>query len=254
MIKFFRNIRRKLINKSKLTSYLLYALGEIILVVIGILIALQINNWNEERKIRKEEQQLLKSISEEFQANLKILDQAKQMNDYIIARASGLGEYTGPKLENFDERKLSDLMVGAFKYEARFIPNQGTVNETINSGKLSVLSNDELRKAISAWQSALELVKNQEDYVVGRRDIAHAYFLNNGNFRRHLYLINEAIIKVSPSRFPNNDFKFLEDESFESNLYLFITASSNLNKNFYSILDEKIKFIITEADKGIKKK
>ncbi|MGB8705415.1 MAG: DUF6090 family protein [Gillisia sp.] len=252
MPRIFKNIRHRLAAESKVKNYMLYALGEIILVVIGILMALQINNWNEERKTIKEEQQLLVSISEEFKANLVILNQAKQMNDNIIARASGVGEYTGPHLDNFDEKKLSALMVGAFKYEARFIPNQGTINEIINSGKLSVLSNNDLRKAISAWQSALEMVKNQENYVVSRRDIAHAYFLNKGNFRRHLYLINEAIIKVTPSRFPNNDFQFLEDESFESNLYLFIVASANLNKNFYSVLDQKIKFIIEQANKGIK--
>ncbi len=252
MIKFFRNIRHKLVAQSRFRNYMLYALGEIILVVIGILIALQINNWNEERKIGKEEQQLLVSISEEFQANLEILNEAKSMNDSIVVRASSLGEYTGPHLQNFDEKKISASLVGAFKYEARYIPNQGTISEIINSGKLSILSNDELRKAISSWQSALEMVKNQEAYVVSRRDIAHAYFLNNGNFRRHLDIINDPLIDVTPSRFPNNDFKFLEDESFESNLYLFIVASTNLNKNFYSVLDEKIKFIIEQANKGIK--
>ena len=252
MLKIFRNIRHSLLDQNRLTGYLLYALGEIILVVIGILIALQINNWNEERKTRKEEQQLLVSISEEFQANLEILNEARQVNDSIISRASGLGKYTGPHIVNFNEKNISVALVGAFKYEARFIPTQGTINEIINSGKLSVLSNDELRKAISSWQSALERVKNQEDYVVSRRDIAHAYFLNNGNFRRHLSLIDDPLLKVKPSRFPDNDFKFLEDESFESNLYLFIVASANLDKVFYSVLDKKIKFIINKANKGIK--
>jgi len=47
MIKLFRNIRQKLVAEGKTTNYLKYAIGEIVLVVIGILIALQINNWNE---------------------------------------------------------------------------------------------------------------------------------------------------------------------------------------------------------------
>ena len=50
MLKFFRNIRKKLASENKVASYLRYAIGEIILVVIGILIALQVNNWNEQRK------------------------------------------------------------------------------------------------------------------------------------------------------------------------------------------------------------
>ena len=54
MIKLFRNIRQNLINEGKTTKYLKYAIGEIVLVVIGILIALQINNWNEEKKYKKQ--------------------------------------------------------------------------------------------------------------------------------------------------------------------------------------------------------
>lgn len=54
MIKFFRQIRQRLLAQSKFSKYLLYAIGEIVLVVIGILIALQINNWNESRKLQEE--------------------------------------------------------------------------------------------------------------------------------------------------------------------------------------------------------
>ena len=50
MIKFFKKIRQKLLSENQFSKYLIYAVGEIILVVIGILIALQINNWNEEDK------------------------------------------------------------------------------------------------------------------------------------------------------------------------------------------------------------
>ncbi|MBT8306228.1 MAG: hypothetical protein KJN85_04770, partial [Maribacter sp.] len=51
MIKFFRKIRQQLLIENRTGKYLLYAIGEIVLVVIGILIALQINNWNEEKKV-----------------------------------------------------------------------------------------------------------------------------------------------------------------------------------------------------------
>ncbi|NNL82601.1 MAG: hypothetical protein HKP28_04370, partial [Winogradskyella sp.] len=54
MIKFFRHIRQSMINQNKTKKYVLYAVGEIVLVVIGILIALQINNWNENRKLQNE--------------------------------------------------------------------------------------------------------------------------------------------------------------------------------------------------------
>ncbi len=62
MVQFFRRIRQKLLVDNRFTKYLLYAIGEIILVVIGILIALQINNWNEERKIRAEENKIIQEL------------------------------------------------------------------------------------------------------------------------------------------------------------------------------------------------
>ena len=62
MINFFKKIRKKLLSKNKFSSYIIYAVGEIILVVVGILIALQINNWNENRKQRLHEIELVKLL------------------------------------------------------------------------------------------------------------------------------------------------------------------------------------------------
>ncbi|MFT7158341.1 MAG: hypothetical protein ACI8Q1_003372 [Parvicella sp.] len=62
MTRFFRHIRKKLMEKKKTRSYMLYAFGEIFLVMIGILLALQVNNWNEERKLQKRETKLLKEM------------------------------------------------------------------------------------------------------------------------------------------------------------------------------------------------
>jgi len=64
MIKFFRNIRKTLMTEGKTSKYLKYAIGEIVLVVIGILIALQINNWNEYRKLKKVELDLLYDLKD----------------------------------------------------------------------------------------------------------------------------------------------------------------------------------------------
>ena len=66
MIKFFRKIRERLLSENKFSKYLIYAIGEIILVVIGILIALQINNWNENRKERKVEKVILTDIKKDL--------------------------------------------------------------------------------------------------------------------------------------------------------------------------------------------
>lgn len=246
MFRFLRSIRRGLLRDGTFRKYALYAIGEIFLVVIGIMIALQINNWNEERKNNRAEQKLLTALQKEFETNLEILENAIGLNTDIYETCIKIGKFTGPELPPIEEKELSEYMVGAFKFESRYIPNQGTMNEINNSGKLSLISDPSLRKALSEWQSQFELVKNQEDYVVELRDYTHQFFINNGNFRRHLDIIDDPLIDVQPSRFPDNDFDFLTLSSFESNLYLFIVASVNLNQTFYLPLKEQTKLIIEQ--------
>jgi hypothetical protein len=251
MIKFFRKFRQRLLTENKFSKYLLYAVGEIILVVIGILIALQINNWNEVQKNKAIEQQLLTSLLQEFETNLNILSNTITTNTRIIESSINIGKFTGPTLPLISEKELSQNMVGAFKYASRYTPNQGTYNEINNSGKLSLISDPSLRKAISELQSQLKRVENQENFVVERRDNAHQFFINNGNFRRHLDITDDALIDVKPSNFPNNDFTFLEKQEFESNLYLFIVTSKNLNRTFYIPLKEQTKLLIEQIRQNI---
>ena len=251
MIKFFRNLRRITITESKFGKYLVYAIGEIVLVVIGILIALQINNWNDKKKSAEAEQLLLSALLQEFQDNLHILDSTILINEQIYTISNKIGDYTGPDLTNASEKELSLMMVGAFKYEARFVPNLGTMNELTNSGKLSLIADPELRKALSEWVSQLELVHRQESYVVERRDNSQDFFIKYGNFRRHLDIIDDALLDPEPSRFPNNSFSFLQNQEFESNLYLFIVASINLNKSFYMPLREQTEALIEQIKKNI---
>ena len=78
MIKFFRHIRRSLIQENKMGKYFKYAIGEILLVVIGILIALQINNWTEQNTIHKTQEKHLRAIKNEIINNLKSLKKEQQ--------------------------------------------------------------------------------------------------------------------------------------------------------------------------------
>jgi hypothetical protein len=91
MIKFFRQIRQQLLTENKFSKYLIYAIGEIVLVVIGILIALQINNWNEDRKSEAKKQdyyvQLLDDLNSDIISAQNTIEEfsnhQKEYNDYI---------------------------------------------------------------------------------------------------------------------------------------------------------------------------
>lgn len=100
MIKFFRKIRQNLLSEGKVGRYLTYAIGEIILVVIGILIAVNINNWNESRKERKYIQKELSALSKDLQSKLEIMTsdmQSYRFNaEYFEAVRNGSYEELDP--------------------------------------------------------------------------------------------------------------------------------------------------------------
>jgi len=85
MIKFFRHIRQRMIKENRVSKYLLYAIGEIVLVVIGILIALSINNWNQERVNRAKSNELLVGIVKDLGQDVTVLDRSIGYYDSRLA-------------------------------------------------------------------------------------------------------------------------------------------------------------------------
>lgn len=106
MSRIFRNTRAKLLGESRFSGYMFYALGEIILVVIGILLALQINNWNETRKIENLNRIMLRQLQEENEANLEVLSRDKAFQDTIITTITGFMDYLRTGMEPLDTLKL----------------------------------------------------------------------------------------------------------------------------------------------------
>jgi hypothetical protein len=95
MIKLFRNIRQNLLAEGKTSKYLKYAIGEIILVVIGILIALSLNNWNENRKIAKFENEILTLIDQNLEQDSTLISielskgkKAMELTDLLLAQVA----------------------------------------------------------------------------------------------------------------------------------------------------------------------
>ena len=89
MIKFFRTFKMSAIETGKLKQYLTYAFGEVLLIVVGILLALQINNWNEARKNKLENRKMLEQIKEENLINQFALQRDKEYRDTIVSVYNG---------------------------------------------------------------------------------------------------------------------------------------------------------------------
>ena len=145
MIPFFRKIRKKMADDNKPIKYMRYAIGEIVLVVIGILIALQINTWNEERKTRIIETKTLKEIRANLELDLVELNNDIAVMDSISHAGEAVIDYLNSHNEPSDSFKYD---VHVSRINPHFDPNQGGYS-LLNSKGIDIISNDSLRGSIS---------------------------------------------------------------------------------------------------------
>ena len=174
MIKFFRKIRQNLLIENKTGKYFKYAIGEIVLVVIGILIALQINNWNEDRKKRELELSTLAELKsnllvdiKDSQDDLKNYNSTSNSSDIII-------DYIDGKIPFHDSLNIH---LGKIPVQGVFTPNKATY-ENLKVIGIKLVSNDSLRTAISDLYEGryLYVQKYMEtEYLIDRQKFGEFY-------------------------------------------------------------------------------
>ncbi len=149
MIKFFRKIRQRLLTENKFSKYLLYAIGEIVLVVIGILIALSINNWNEANKQKILEVKFLKRLKtdlvhDSIYFNMRITNARKYRANYA----------KGIQMAYETQQNLSELkkLLSLYSWSNENLTIQSdTYTELTSAGNLNILQSDTLKNAIIAY-------------------------------------------------------------------------------------------------------
>ncbi|WP_445386462.1 DUF6090 family protein [Robiginitalea sp. IMCC44478] len=151
MLTLLRKIRISLIKTGSARKYLLYAVGEILLVVIGILIALQIDNWNEDRKDRAEEIQLLLSLKNEFDRNQFELTFVKQNHQKTLDACIASLKSFGQKDLSIDKPTLEAFVIASYSLPVYYPINSAT-NSIVSSGKLELLQNEELKSFLNQWE------------------------------------------------------------------------------------------------------
>jgi len=225
MVKIFRKIRQRLLSENKFSRYLLYAIGEIFLVVIGILIALQINNWNESKKNQKIELRYLKELKSEFAQNLVLANESIRSNENIKASSAKMLKFTGEKRIEISEMELALTMNQSFAPNPRYIPSPSIIEDLINSGIIASINNDTLRIQLAEWFVILEFAKRKEDEIFEQRNaiteliLSQIPFLNflrddgSGNLYEPLSI---------GSNFKGDTRDILNDVHFENRLGMFI--------------------------------
>ena len=178
MIKLFKNIRKNLIAEGKTTNYLKYAIGEIVLVVIGILIALQINNWNENRKTKKEIIYSLEKISADLNRDINYLgniinegEKLDSLANLIIAKKYNLG--------NMSDREKIKLFLTGLQYSPFNYTTAGYERLEKLDGSIPAEYNDVFEQINTHYNSVAPVLIKLNDKQSDEIESHHHYLAQN---------------------------------------------------------------------------
>tara|TARA_R110002072_G_scaffold278823_1_gene440724 strand:+ start:2240 stop:2962 length:723 start_codon:yes stop_codon:yes gene_type:complete len=239
-------------EKNKTARYFKYAIGEIVLVVIGILIALQINNYNDRQNQDGIERTAIYNLKVDFlfnqnalRNNIKKLINGRK-NSFIILNN------TGNKYQNgFD----IDTILQNASVIAKYYPQNGFLLDLINSGKLGIIKNDILRNKISSWLPTLETLKDMEKLALANNQDYVKYIIKNGSWLNVDEKINDSFI--AELNFPKSGFeidnnemlKNIEFENMTENLIINKSGLLNRYEKLLELNDEIINLLETEINK-----
>mgnify|MGYP001827515478 CR=1 FL=1 len=222
MIKFFRKIRQNMLSEGKSLKYLKYAIGEIVLVVIGILIALQINNWNESRKNGTKEKEYLEGIKTDLEIDVKYIDHFLPLYESRMQRYSALDtlvKVRSTKIFEIDVAEISNLT----KQMGTIYPRNGSYSSLISDNSTGLITNKDLLKQVKGlyeyhyvrvlllgqelddistqiqWETRLDFRQNLSGYTFEDFDKLFADLgildRNVRKYNRRLYSLKEDINK-----------------------------------------------------------
>jgi hypothetical protein len=213
--------RLLLINRDDLKRYTAYAVFEVSLVVVGILIAVMINDWNEARKERRIEQTLLVSLSKEMVANYNFLSTVIHYQEISRDASLKLLEIYGSDYRKFDTRAL-DSLFGAVQWAWSFEPKVSVLNSIKATGKIDVIKDENIKTFVTSFE---ESTKNAQSISLFMRNFMReqyvpsvSRFISQRNRVTHL-----GFPEVKDSMFPAQYKELFSDREVESHLtYVYV--------------------------------
>lgn len=246
MARIFRKIRLESAREKALGKYLLYASGEVFLIVVGILIALGINNWNIRRLNRNKEQFYLAALQTEFEVSHRKLTTLMEVNRANYEGSQKIAALVASD-SLADETLFSELLFGSFSKDISFNPNNSVLTEMIHSGGLSYISHPELRAYLTAWESRVDQVKKQEHTLANYQEQTLNAFMQGGGSVKTILDetgISEQEMGLPKSRASISNLPVLKAQDFENKLLLFILTGMMTESTHYQPLLEEIETIL----------
>ena len=215
MIKFFRHIRQNLVIENKTSKYFKYAIGEIILVVIGILLALSISNWNDDRIDAQTEIRALTELRKSILIDLdRITNKQKEVNKSVedINYLQTLIEN-----KNYKYKKELDTLFGVI-YGMRILKLNDAFYEYLKSAGLNLIKDEKIRlQIVQLFENDYEQLNWINELEMSINEVSRAYYLSNFH-------------DLTFAKFATpNDFKFIWTDRFYHNIidYRLITLEVN---------------------------
>lgn len=255
MSRILRNFRVNFLLEKNIGGYLIYAFGEIVLIVAGILVALWIDNWNEGRQMAKREQFYLAGLQKEFETSHVKLQNLMEANRSSYQQARELANIIAKSDSTPSESRLSQLLFLAFSEDMDYQPNNSLLHEMINSGRLEILSQTELRSHLTAWVSRVERIRHQEENLREQRnrtlDMARS---GEASIRSVLEQTGVAsgTMGLEKSENPGSNQVLLRTREFENNTLIFILTAIATEEQHYQPLLEEIDTILSLLAQEIK--
>lgn len=151
--------------ENKSAKYLKYAVGEIVLVMIGILLALQVSNWNQERIAKNKEQLLIQELHDEFVQNKKQLEDVNLHHRRAMESVESVIALFPIDPENINLDTLRKLSVN-MGWQNTFNPSQGIIKSLVNSSSFELISDPDLRRLLVSWEDILADYQEEENKAV----------------------------------------------------------------------------------------
>jgi hypothetical protein len=155
MPRFFNRIRKQLAKENKFFQYSRYAIGEILLVVIGILIALQLDEWKNDEIDNRQKQIILNALKLEFEDNLIQLDSSIYYNNKILVAYSSINELIKSSFKGYSEDEIK-LLVADLSWTWTFNPVNGALHSATSSGEIHLIDNKRLVELLFNWEGLVE--------------------------------------------------------------------------------------------------
>ena len=245
-------------KKSSLTSsnnslgvFSMYVLAEFILVVVGILVAVSINNWNESRKDELQEQDYLIELLAEYGSNLERLNNLVELTENQQSNALQIANFYAEahQQEELIEDDFNLSLARVLFQEVQYRPQTGVIADIINSGKLEIFTT-EIRSKIASWDGELTRIRFQEQEHARYRIRLLELLEDNGNI---FSFVSSTVsnLEINQSQFQTSNTDLLNNEQFENLLVGFYLTSQFMTASYLRPLIDEMENTIELIDARI---